>query len=275
LKPMDWAFIGYGAVSMPVLFALARADSPAPAPKARVWHRGVHYFFVALAAFYAFGPPMLGVLEVGQTNMYANLQQHGGANHLLLPTGLLHKYYKDDATSAFFGGECRVEATNSKVVRWFYPTEITSTLQPPSVHALLAASGAPTRFFNAAKVRVLGFSGVQGAPPFTKFSVPAIELRRLLSEAKAGGEAFDLEYSRVLLHDEDEETTPKVRVSFDASGKLLSCAVRATKSAEEEACASNEIALLPPPPKWALKHLIYIPLPVIDNSDHKLTCFGP
>ena len=45
---------------------------------------------VAAAAVYAYALPMLGS-DMGMPNMFSNLRMHGGSNHLLLPTGLMHR----------------------------------------------------------------------------------------------------------------------------------------------------------------------------------------
>ena len=46
--------------------------------------------FVLIALLYC-ATPLLGVLELGAPNMYANLRMRAGSNHLLAPTGLLFK----------------------------------------------------------------------------------------------------------------------------------------------------------------------------------------
>ena len=59
--------------------------------------------FTGVAAFYAFGLPMLGLIDVGSCAMFANLKAHGGSNHLFLPTGLLQRWF---AGAAPDGSSC-------------------------------------------------------------------------------------------------------------------------------------------------------------------------
>ena len=47
----------------------------------------------SIAVYYAFGSVILGTLDISSPNMFSNLRLHGGSNHLLFPTSLLHKWY--------------------------------------------------------------------------------------------------------------------------------------------------------------------------------------
>ena len=170
-------------------------------------------------------------------------------------------------SDAFHGGAVVVEATSSATVRAFYPGELTSTLEPADrIADLLAAANASRRFFNAAKRRVLGFDDVDDADrTFAKFSVPALELRRMLAEARRDeGKPFDLTYAR---------NGTRVSVAFRADGDVASCRVAAGRRGAT--CGPDELALLPPPPAWATRLLVYLPYPVLDDGDDELVCFGP
>ena len=68
-----------------------------------------------MAAFYAFGLPMLGLIDVGSCAMFANLKAHGGSNHLFLPTGLLQRWF---AGAAPDGSRSLLDDLKGGVVCW-------------------------------------------------------------------------------------------------------------------------------------------------------------
>ena len=78
-------------------------------------------------------------------------------------------------------------------------TEISSVITPRATQVLTTANHSG-RQFNFAMGRVLG-SWALPPPPrasrfgFTKFTVPALEVRRMLAEARAAGQAFQIEYT--------------------------------------------------------------------------------
>jgi hypothetical protein len=53
--------------------------------------RALKTAIVCAAAFYAFGAPMLGLIDVGGCIMFAHLKLHGGNSHAFLPTGLIQR----------------------------------------------------------------------------------------------------------------------------------------------------------------------------------------
>merc|ERR1712078_352248 len=93
--------------------------------------------------------PLLGVLELGAPNMYANLRMRAGSNHLIAPTGLLFK-------TGLLGAETlTVVKTTSQHVLDYYPGDCTEELKP-----------------------VIKCSYTKNT--WRPFDVPAIELRRIL-----------------------------------------------------------------------------------------------
>lgn len=113
----------------------------------------------------------------------------------------------------------------------------------------------------------------------------SFELRRLLTEARARGEAFTLTYTLIdgLTGDERWRRTGPgrtVTVSEDGGGggggrcsvrcgplKLLPCA-----------CATDELALLSAPGYWQSKTLVQQPYPILAQAgrwEGELVCFGP
>eukprot|EP00746_Dinoflagellata_sp_MGD_P156003 gnl/MRDRNA2_/MRDRNA2_85651_c0_seq3.p1 gnl/MRDRNA2_/MRDRNA2_85651_c0~~gnl/MRDRNA2_/MRDRNA2_85651_c0_seq3.p1 ORF type:complete len:410 (+),score=29.98 gnl/MRDRNA2_/MRDRNA2_85651_c0_seq3:1-1230(+) len=112
--------------------------------------------FISAAAFYAFGLPMLGLIDFGACHMFANLKLHGGSNHAFLPTGLLQRWLALESplthwAGGFAGGEVRVEFTNSRWINGNFPGEIATGLTPePYLRTRLSANGYVSRFFSPA-----------------------------------------------------------------------------------------------------------------------------
>jgi hypothetical protein len=161
-----------------------------------------------LTTFYAFGTSTLGLLDVSSPNMFSNLRQQGGSNHLFLPTSLLQRYFHLSAAAAthttaigggmanapssfipsmYAGGIWRVELTNSTYFRGRFPAELTPILTPRTV-SLLRATGHSGRMWNSAVSRVVGTFAVPFPPPlpdFVAYTLPAHEVRRVLAQATA------------------------------------------------------------------------------------------
>ncbi|KAJ1639384.1 hypothetical protein T492DRAFT_114515 [Pavlovales sp. CCMP2436] len=92
------------------------------------------------------------------------------------------------ALAAFAGGVVRVEFSDSAAIEGLYPGEISSVIAP-AARALLRAAGHSGRQWNFAMGRVLGSrvlpppgSGGEGR---TRYTVPVLELRRMVAEARA------------------------------------------------------------------------------------------
>merc|ERR1712137_995533 len=108
--------------------------------------------FEGAAAFYAFGLPMLGLIDVGACHMFAQLKLHGGSNHLFLPAGLVQQWLAMESpqthwAGGFAGGVVRVEYTNSRFSNGQFPGEMAHISPEPLVRAKLRANGHVCRVF--------------------------------------------------------------------------------------------------------------------------------
>lgn len=109
--------------------------------------------------------------------------------------------------------------------------------------------------------------------PFLKYTVPAIELRRLLWEARDAKENFKLVYTQLPGVEGDEEwrTSGKgtlVTVQEDGKGwrKCL---------AGGQTCREGEIAMLPRLGFWERSIGVWNPHPIVPGMQEELMCFGP
>jgi len=213
----------------------------------RAFGRIVAPALVGIAFAHAFIGPILGVQNLGGSIMYSNLRVLGGSNHLLLPTNLL----------GLSGPLVRVEACTSPTLNALYPGDFSAVFAPRAT-ALLRAANHSGRQFNFAMGRVLGAWALpppSDADPFVRYTVPALQLRRMLAEAREAAEAFELEYT-VLDGDAGDEAwrasstgVRRVRLREDPRRKLSACAVAASSVAgtarHDEACAPDELARMP------------------------------
>ena len=176
--------------------------------------------FVLIALLYC-ATPLLGVLELGAPNMYANLRMRAGSNHLLAPTGLLFK-------TGLLGAETlTVVKTTSQHVLDYYPGDCTEELKPAENRARAFASVGMRPFFNYALKRVIKCSYTKNT--WRPFDVPAIELRRILGEMSAAGKAATLTYK-------DGDRT--IQVGYDAP-RSSARAARRTTSRRRARCPSG------------------------------------
>lgn len=257
------------------------------------------------------------------------MRLHGGSNHLLgVPTGLLQAWRADELASAYGGGVVRVECArpaplnllppshtpsppfslstlpryaSSAHLNALYPGEITSLLAPRT-RALLRLAGHATRQFNPKARRVLGAAIRQrmprweagGGAPFVPFTVPALELRRLLAEARraaaASNSTFELHYTRLAGARGDEAWRAgsrgvAVRLTRDDGRGGAKCVSRnETRAAAAKgappwarasrwtACAPDELAMLPEPSAWALKISLFYPYAIVPEAPRELVC---
>jgi len=203
--------------------------------------------FVAVALLYC-ATPLLGVLELGAPNMYANLRMRAGSNHLFAPTGLLFK-------TGLLGAETlTVVKTTSQHVLDYYPGDCTEELKPAENRARAFAAVGMRPFFNYALKRVIKCSYTKNT--WRPFDVPAIELRRILGEMAAAGKAATLTYK-------DGDRT--IQVGYDADGNQVKCS----------GCTPDDVASQGPLPFWAEKFLVYIPYPVLADGNAEMPCAGP
>ena len=231
---------------------------------------------VGVAFMYSFGLPILGLMDQGSCNMYSNLLLHGKGNHLISLTDLLPKTIPAMA-NAF--ATVRVETTTSAWMNSMYPSEIT-TMMSPLERRLLRGVGHRVRMFNSMKTRILGPDSAPPRPPgpFLRYTVPALEFRRLLKEARAQNESFSVTYT-VLDGDGDEiwrrgAAGRTVTLVENGAGNRACSIARAGPF--KKACDPGEIALLPPPGWLASKLLLQQPYPIIEEeTEDRISCFGP
>ena len=192
--------------------------------------------------------------------MYANLRASGGSNHLFLPTGLIFQP----------GDVLWVESTTSKHINGIYPGEITHMLSA-SVRENLKAVGHSGREYGPYLARVLGAAAIapppEWRPPSRKtaegFMVPAIELRRLLAEARAAGESFALTYRQ-----RKPGGWRRVRVEQGPSRSKCRVLRRSWLVPLRPACTAEEQVLLATaPPAWAMRTLLFFPFAMTLNDD--------
>ena len=241
---------------------------------------------LAVAAVYAFGLPMLGVVDQMAPNMFSNQRFHAGSNHLLVPTGLLHGLLPSQLSHAAFS-TIRVTSTTSERMAAQYPAEVTASISP-GARALLAAAGHTARQWNPMLGRVIGLQAVAGpaadAPTAALYSVPALELRRLIGEAQARGESFELSYTRLSVAvppawkaniEAWRQRGAGVDVVYlwDAKARTATCSLG--RGLFPPSCAADEVALLPPP-QWPVSLMLFQPLPILlGESGDEVHCYGP
>ena len=237
-----------------------------------------------LATLYAFVGPILGTQDLGACNMYSNLRAHGGSNHLLVPTLLLGRMVPE-ATWAGAFAIVRVEACSSESINAIYPGEISAHMADDE-RTLLRGVGQNGRMFNGAKAIILtpastpGPNGA-GGRPFVRYTVPALELRRLLAEARAANESFSMTYTVLDGASGDEAwrrhgTGRTVRVEEDGRGGASCAVVRGGLFAGSDECAPTELARMPPPGPLVRKLLLQQSYPIVDDDGgEEMPCFGP
>lgn len=214
--------------------------------------------------FYAFGTLILGCQQMGTAaGPFSNLRIHGGSNHLVLPTGLLQEW----SVGPYAGGVVRIDGTNSSFLRKLYPHEITHNLSPRA-RGMMQKVGHSGRewmpLFSRTAGPYLPFSDM-GRVPFIPYTVPALELRRLVLELRKNNEACFLHYSKLPKSGKldsvksQAQVADQIQLLIDAQG-ILTCSRRIGNASEP--CASEELALLPAPSWWVLKFHIGYPIPL-------------
>jgi len=270
------------------MFTATTPTTTAPPPAASVSAMRVTLPLVA-AVLYAFVLPSLGVLDQMAPNMFSNQRYHAGSNHLLVPTGLLHASLGVGAFSVI-----RVHKTSSLLIGRQYPAEVTASFDP-AARQLLKSVGHSARMWNPMLGRVIGLMAVAGpvpedaaSKPDARYTLPAIELRRLIGEAKAAGESFALEYARLdTLEPPNGAASAEawrakskgthVTYTYDAASGSAKCHVgKGLLAGLLSPCAPDEVALLPPPPWWATKLAAFQPLPILTGEGWgEVHCYGP
>ena len=305
--PLNWAF----AIYIPVMVFLSLAvalehfnasketmavpleGQEGKAPPKRQRRRPVWtYMATGAALFYSFGTITLGFMEEASNNMFANLKIHGGSNHMILPTGLLFRWFRDAGDAhPYGGGEIRIESTTSNWLQTIYPNDLTHVLGPTDLAADLLEEGVGAQkpnFFNAGANRVLGLRerGWVRPPPdgrFIKYSVPSLEWKRLLSEAIVKDDNFKVVYSHLPGSGGDELWRAGAferKVWLVVKGGLIrSCRVQNGYHRQKTRCHDTELPYNLKAPWWSHKVGLYHGYPILYNSDgtprESIQCFGP
>jgi len=194
----------FGVVAAVVLrAAVTDGRHAAAAPPIRTrFALAVAFLAAAAMLFVSYGSLVLGALDVSSVNAFSNLRVQGGSNHLLGGhhglgwTGLLQRWeLQAPPPHALGGGWLRVEACNSTWINAQHPGEVTSVLTPRA-RELLRAAGHSGRQWGAVAAAAgvasgkqpgtaavgarAGYTGGKQSGGFTRWTVHATELRRLL-----------------------------------------------------------------------------------------------
>jgi hypothetical protein len=137
----------------------------------------------------------LGLLDIAAPNMFSNLKQHAGSNHVFgAPTGLIQAAFVYAAPHRMAGGGVvRIEhASSGSYIGAVYPAEVSARITPRA-RALLRAIGHSGRQWHSALARVVGpFALPQQPERAASYTLPALELRRVLAETAQRGKAFSV-----------------------------------------------------------------------------------
>ena len=264
---------------------------------------------LSTTAAFSFGAYPLGLMDMNGVSPYHGLVHGGQGSHLLVPTMILQRWADYRASSpvrgllrlpnvdgdAHFGdlggGVVRVVACNSDFLNALYPANVTTSL-PARARALLRDAGhlgqqfapTPRRIIRPeVRARLPRWRAGSGLP-FVAYTLPALELRRMLHEAREANESFTLTYDRL----------PRAAPEGDAREAWRRTAVAATVVLKEDGrggrrcrvreritaigggarwggwhrCAEDELAMQPPPEASLLmKMLLFLPYPILPGSD--------
>lgn len=246
-------------------------DNPQGSFSWKGFGKASHVLLLACTVFYSFGTLILGFQEMGTAaGPFSNLRIHGGSNHLVLPTGLLNQW----SVGSFAGGVVRVDGTNSSFLRILYPHEVSHNLSPRSRSWMQAVGHSgrewiPLDSRTAPPYEPFSDMGKAHEPSFLRYTVPALELRRMLSDARERDEAFYLDYSRLPESGKLDslnslsQVDDQIHFTMDTH-KAVTCTRRVANASEP--CTSEELAVLPAPSWLARKLHIGYPIPLINHS---------
>lgn len=293
----NWAFFLYACVGGFVALSVVSGNLPDQGQSVEVvksLRRPLWSWAAVLFAFlYSFGTIMLGLQEESTANMFANLKSgHGGSNHYFLPTGLLFHWYADAPNShPFGGGVVRIENTTSSWMQTIYPADFTQLLEPAGLIDVMEAIGSPAPiYFNPGANRNLGL--LRDVPDrFFRYTVPALELKRLLHEAVERDADFELTYSKLRGTRGDEKwraTSIEEVVSIEVrEGVVKECHVQHIDNGMGQwiPCKSDDlpyVSYIDSVP-WIIRRIsLYHAYPIVvdaDDDDTKIPrsirCFGP
>ena len=71
-----------------------------------------HALWLAVTAFYVFLAQPLGLMDISAVSPFSHIREHGGSNHLFMPTALLQRWSLTASLDKFSGGVVRVTSSN-------------------------------------------------------------------------------------------------------------------------------------------------------------------
>lgn len=180
----------------------------------------------------------------------------------------------------------RLEATTSDWLQSIYPADLTHTLQPAAAANILEAIGnRRPNFFNSGANRVVGLMerGLVPPPPHRSlipYTVPALELKRLMKEAIEKDRSFVLTYSQLPGVSGDEvwraRATARRNKLRMRDGKIVKCDIVYPTRAK---CAETDLPYQLKVPWWIERIAMYHGYPIVfdDHSQvrRSITCFWP
>ena len=258
----------------------AQSATEASKPKKKVSiqksSRFVEATVVLSTLTYALLLPLLGLMDMGATTMFANLYVFSGSNHFFMPTGMLFDYLPE-----LRGGVVRVDNTDSVHFRGLFPHEKTA-LHSPRMTKWLKYSGHVARQFGPYGARVKGAFAPrptnlpEAEKTFTPYLIPMVEVRRCLGEAFQIENEFTLNITKLGKPPlaPPHVAREKLSLSFE-KGSLTKCmsimsnasvasSHEAEPAAEEwSACDVHDTELLMQPISWwATKLLGFFSFPI-------------
>ncbi|CAE8627116.1 unnamed protein product [Polarella glacialis] len=272
-------YLTFATLLVYAIFLERRNPALEMAPRAMGWK--FQLFAVSLAVCHGLLGPILGLQNMGSLTMYGNVKHWGGSNHLLVPTGLLLDVFADVRAEtplfgAFAGGIVRVDTSDLPADLLRSPADATNLL-PAHVRNLMKGVGNPGIFYAPYYARMASsdfFEDVDSGMDWSvqPFAVPAFELRRLLALARARGEPFMLRYTRLPREARTpgqwmRHKGPQVLVQEDPREGTARCIIDG-----DGPCAADELAVLPPPPRWFTASLLPYPIPLLDVNGTEIPC---
>jgi hypothetical protein len=206
---------------------------------------------------------------------------------------LFHLFANHSDSHWYGGGVIRLESTNSQWLQTIYPAELTHILEPNIVVPLLEKIGNPSpMYFNPGANRVLGLierGWVEHSGNFFQYTVPAIEFKRLLKEAKRKDHNFTVSFAQLPGTSGDETwrafaVQRRFQVSF-IDGEIAVCNVEMFENgistlSKMANCKKSDLPYQLHVPWLIQKIAMYHPYPIIFDKNQTMprktiTCFGP
>lgn len=212
---------------------------------------------MALTWLYAVVLPILSIHDMGAATMFANFKVYAGSNHITgVPTGFVLRNR--------FGEVVRIDNSTSVTMNKVHPNEA-SHLLSPRLSSWLTSSGHSGRQFAPYISRTIGISFTEDFT--TPFILPAIEVTRLVHEARERNETFVLEYTKLglppLPDDPDYVNTRLPKVYFDE--ETGDCTI-IQEGTSDVPCGPDEPPLAPPLSPLVKSTMLYFSFPVAPDA---------